>query len=426
MGQIISTEQLLKGATALRGDTAPWAGALRESARETFTALGVPDRRKEAWKYSDLAQALSSTPGGGAVSRQPLALDGALIAAFRDGVFDATASTLPAGLIVPLSHVLADDASAFAPVLGRINTAEQKAHPIVGLNTALMEEGFVLHVPAGETLDAPLHVRFDWSAEAGDRHVRLLVDLGEGAQATILETHDGAPAFSTVVTEVRLADAASLTHVRIDRLGAGARLSAVTLGEVGAAAQYKAFNLSEGGHFCRNEALFALVGEGANVEIDGAFLVTGDSHCDNTTVITHAVPDTTSRQAFRGVLSGRSRSAYQGCVKVAEDAQKTDAYQMSRALLLSREARIATKPELEIYADDVKCSHGATAGEMDGDALFFLRSRGIVEEEARAMLVEAFLQEAVETIERADLAAVAATAIRDWLAVHRSEVSHAG
>ncbi|MDJ0933241.1 SufD family Fe-S cluster assembly protein [Breoghania sp.] len=279
--------------------------------------------------------------------------------------------------------------------IGRINADEQKAHPIVGLNTALTEEGFVLHVPKGETLAAPLHVRFEWSAEAGDRHVRL-------------------------------ADEASLTHVRIDRLGASGRLSAVTLGEVGAAAQYKAFNLSEGDHFCRNEALFALIGEGANVEIDGAFPVTRDNHCDNTAVIIHAVPNTTSRQAFRGVLSGRSKSAYQGCVKVAEDAQKTDAYQMSRALLLSREARIATKPELEIYADDVKCSHGATAGEMDGDALFFLRSRGIREEEARAMLVEVFLQEAVETIERDDLAAMAAAAIRDGLSVHQSEVSHAG
>ena len=425
MGEMATTDRLLSGASALRGDAAPWAGSLRDGGRERFTRLGVPDRRKEAWKYSDLARALAHKAGAAPFPRAPLVLEDAFVAVFRDGVLDVAGSILPPGL-TPLGAVLADPGSPFAGVLGSVNAAEQAAHPIVGLNTALMEEGFVLSLAAGEKLSAPLHVRFTWTGAASDRHVRLLVDLGEGAQATVLETHDGAPGFSTVVNEVRLAPDARLTHVRIDRLSAGARQSAVTLGEVAGGAEYRAFCLSEGAAFCRHEALVALTGESANVEIDGAFLVSGDNHCDNTTVISHLSPNTTSRQAFRGVLSGRSHSAYQGCVKVAEDAQKTDAYQMSRALLLSREARIATKPELEIFADDVKCSHGATAGEMDADALFFLRSRGIIEEEARAMLVEAFLEEALDTIAAPTLRDVAASAVRDWLANHTAEVSHGG
>lgn len=430
MGEIVSIDRLLKTATALHKDAAPWAGLLREQGREKFTELGIPNRWQESWKYSDLAQALAKTPKGTAVCRAPLGLDGSYVAAFENGVFDTSQSTLPDDCLVPLATVLADSASPFAETIGQINNAEQKNHPILGLNAAQMEQGFVLRIPKGKTLSRPLHIRFNWpTAEATDldgHHIRLLLVLEEGAEATIMETHNGAPGFATVVTELRLAPSAKLTHIRIEQLGGPARQSAVTLGELAETAQYKGFYLSEGGYFCRHEALFELIGEDANVEIDGAFLVTDSSHCDNTTVITHAAPHTTSRQAFRGVLSGVSKSSYQGCVKVRPDAQQTNAYQMSRALLLSRDARIATKPELEIFADDVKCSHGATAGELDADALFFLRARGIPEEEARAMLVEAFLQEALDTIGQPGLREVASGAIKDWLAVHATEVSHAG
>ncbi|MBD8893314.1 Fe-S cluster assembly protein SufD [Roseibium litorale] len=430
MGEIISIDHLLRAATALQTDTAPWAGTLREQGREKFAALGIPNRWQESWKYSDLSQALAGVPAGTAVSRTLPCLDGAYVAFFENGVLDISRSALPDDYLVPLTDVLADSGSPFAGTIGRINGTEQKNHPILGLNTARMEQGFVLRVPKGETLSPPLHVRVNWTMDGAEsldgRHIRLLVELEEGAEATILETHGGTPGFATVVTELRLAQSAKLTHIRIDQLGGDARQSAVTLGELAGTAQYKGFYLSEGAYFCRHEALFELNGEDANVEIDGAFLVTGNSHCDNTTIITHAAPHTTSRQAFRGVLSGASKSAYQGCVKVRPDAQKTSAYQMSRALLLSKDARIATKPELEIFADDVKCSHGATAGELDGEALFFLRARGIPEEEARAMLVEAFLQEALDTIERPDLREVASGAVRDWLAVHATEVIHAG
>lgn len=429
MGEQFSTEELLKSATSLQGTSAPWVGALRNQGSETFKTVGLPHRRLESWKYSDLSQALSKPSGTSVVPREPISLEDAYLAVFEDGILDLNQSSLPERSLLSLKDVLADTSSPFAATFGTINAKEQKDHPILSLNTAGMEEGLVLHLNEGEKLDRCLHLRFNWSAETANQtqghHIRLLVDLEKDAEATILETHSGTPGFATVVSEFRLAASARLTHVRIDRLGSTARQSAVTLGELAEAANYKGFYLSEGSHFCRHEALFELIGETANVDIDGAFLVSGSGHCDNTTIITHAAPDTTSRQAFRGVLSGVSKSAYQGCVKVQPIAQKTNAYQMSRALLLSPDARIATKPELEIFADDVKCSHGATAGELDMDALFFLRTRGIVEEEARKILVEAFLQEALETIDQPALADAAAAAIRDWLSLHATEVAHA-
>ena len=427
MGKVISLDRFLETAIARRGDAAPWADALRDRGRADFAALGFPNRRVEAWKYSDLAQALRETPAETGVARSPLLLPGAFIAALENGVLDAANSSFPKSWLTPLRPVLADGASPFAGHIGRINA--QKDHAIVSLNAARMEEGFVLCVPKGEALQSPLHIRYNWRSEEArapdGRHLRILIVLEEGATATVLESHDGSPGLATIVTELRLAANAQLTHIRVEQLGAASRQSAATLGEFGASSRYRGFYLSKGGHFCRHEALFELAGEGADVQIDGAFLVAEARHCDNTTVITHAAPHTASRQAFRGVLAGEARGAYQGCVKVQPQAQKTDARQMSRALLLSRKAAIATKPELEIFADDVKCSHGATAGEIDAAALFFLRARGIPEAEARALLIEAFLGEALATIESDSLRELAASAVEDWLRAHAGEVSHA-
>jgi Fe-S cluster assembly protein SufD len=198
----------------------------------------------------------------------------------------------------------------------------------------------------------------------------------------------------------------------------------VTSAAIAAGAQYQGFYLSEGAHFARHEALLELAGEAAEAAIDGAYLVSDTRHCDNTTVIVHAARQTVSRQAFRGVLSGKARGVYQGCVKVRREAQQTDAKQMSRTLLLSRKAEMVTKPELEIFADDVQCSHGATTGELDEAALFFLRARGIPEAEARAMLIEAFLGEALATIGSEALRASATAVVQDWLSAHAGDVRH--
>ncbi|MBC7103276.1 MAG: Fe-S cluster assembly protein SufD [Parvibaculum sp.] len=422
MGDAISTGSLLETATGRNTGAADWAEALRDRSRAEFAALGLPNRRLEAWRYSDLARALSETVRETGSLPTCHDMPGAYSAIFENGILDETQSSFREAGALPLRQILADPASPFVGHIGGVNP--QDDHPLLSLNTALMEEGIVLRVPAGTTLEQPLHLRFDWQADTiGGRHLRVLILLEEGAKATLVETHGGSPSFATIVTEVRLAKNSELTHVRLERLGSSGRQSAMTLGEIGASARYRAFYLSEGGHFSRHEALLKLAGEEAQADIEGASLATGTRHCDNTTIITHAVPHTTSQQSFRGVLSGRARGAYQGCIRVAPDAQGTDARQMSRALLLSHRAEAATKPELEIFADDVKCAHGATIGELDADALFFLRARGIPEAEALSILIEAFFSESLAMIENDHLRGLATDAVQDWLSSHASEVS---
>lgn len=417
MTGIFSDDQLREMMAARASGTVPWLAQLREAACRGFR--GLPTRRVEAWKYSDLARALGDETAPGGDGHAPLVLTGVEAAAFENGILQ----NLPADA-AGLRAVLTDPMSPFGAWIGRINP--QTDHALIQINTALMEDGLVLHLPRGRQRDAPLHLRFSWPDGVQDdgRHLRVLLVLEEDARLSLLETHDGEPSFASIVTEMKLERGAQLTHVRLERLGAGARQAAVTLAEIGQNASYRAFYLSEGGHFARHEALLRLAGERAEAALDGAYLVAEARHCDNTTVLTHAVPRTMSRQAFRGVLSGRARGVYQGAVSVKPDAQGTDARQLSRALLLSRRAEIATKPELEILAGDVKCSHGATAGELDHNALFFMRSRGIPEEEARALLVGAFLEEGLGTIADEAQRALAAAAVEEWLGRHAGEVSH--
>jgi Fe-S cluster assembly protein SufD len=426
MSEITSLNRLLERMAGRGGDTVPWLGVMREEARTIFAGSGLPTRRSESWKYSDLSRALARASESSSPARPAPVVPGAHLALFENGVLIEAKSTLAEIGAVPLRQVLADPATPFANKIGRVNL--QKNHALLNLNTALMEDGVVLHVPAHTTLTAPLYLRYDWEGEEArapeGRHLRVLILLDEGAEATLVEAHTGTPGFSTIVSEVRLAAGARLTHVRFDRLGTASRQSAITLGELESAASYNGFYLSEGGWFSRHEALLELKEKDAQAQIDGIYLVADGRHCDNTTVITHAGEDTASRQSFRGVLAGNSRGVYQGCVRVRPDAQRTDARQMSRTVLLSRQAEIAIKPELEILADNVKCSHGATTGELDSAALFFLRARGIPEAEARALLIEAFLSEVLEAIESEPLRDCAAAAVSDWLAVHAGEISH--
>jgi Fe-S cluster assembly protein SufD len=427
MSEVTSLNRLLEAMAGRAEETVPWLGALQEEARTVFAGSGLPTRRFESWRYSDLARALSRPPKDTSEPRPAPVPPGAHTALFENGVLNEAKSAFANNLAIPMRKVLADPATPYANLIGHVHP--QNNHALLNLNTALMEDGLVLHIPAHTTLTAPFHVLYEWIGEEArapeGRHLRMLVLLGEGAKATLVESHLGTPGFATIVTEIRLGGGASLSHLRLDGLGAAATQSAITLGELGEAASYNGFYLSEGGWFSRHEALLELAGEHATAELSGIYLVADGRHCDNTTVLTHAGPNTASSQAFRGVLSGDSRGVYQGCVRVQPEAQGTDARQMSRAVLLSRQAEIAIKPELEILADNVKCSHGATSGELDNAALFFLRARGIPEAEARSLLVEAFLSEIIETIETGPIRESAAAAVSDWLAVHASEISHA-
>jgi Fe-S cluster assembly protein SufD len=425
MSDVVSLTSLLAGATKLNSDN-PGLGALRDQARAEFVAHGLPTRRLETWRYSDLSQALNETPRTADALHDPLEIPNAANARFKNGLVDVDSAFHEIGGL-SLMPVLAGASPGLAAQIGTVNPLPD--HPVVTLNTAVMSDGLVLKI--GKGIATPLYANFIWTSEDGVRvpeggHLRLFIEIEKGAEFTLIETHEGNPSFATIVSEFRLGEGAKLTHMRIDRLGQAARQSAVTLAEIGAAASYRAFYFSEGGHFARHEAQIRLVGEEAQANIDGAYLVADKRHCDNTTVMAHDAPNTSSRQSFRGVLSGHSRGVFQGCVKVAQAAQRTDAYQMSRALLLSRAAEIATKPELEIFADDVKCSHGATAGELDPAALFFLRARGIPEAAARALLVRAFLFEAFDAIDDTDLRERVSGCTDAWLERHAKDITHVG
>lgn len=426
MGDLISLGNLAEAIAVERSGDAAWLRAFREKGRTDFIARGLPNRRVESWRFSDLARALGETVHEADAPGPSPTVPGAYLAVFENGILNEARSTLAAAGAISLRRALAHAASPFIGEIGQVNP--QPGHAILSLNAALMEEGLVLRVPRGTALDAALHLQFEWRGDAARApegyHLRIVFVLEEGASAAILETHRGSPGFATIVSELRLARNATLTHLRLEQLGATARQTAATLAELGASATYRGFYLSEGGHFARHEALLKLAGEGAAAQLDGIALCAASRHCDNTTVVAHAAPQTESRQSFRSVLSGRARGVYQGCVKVQPDAQQTNARQMSRALLLSRKAEIATKPELEIFADDVKCSHGATAGELDPAALFFLRARGIPEPEARAVLVEAFLGEALAVIPDEGLRGITSSAVRDWLSHHTGEIGH--
>jgi len=427
MGETVSFGSLLPAVAKKSADIMPRFATLRSRSRASFLARGLPTRRMEAWKYSDLSQALNEPARLPGPARAPLNVAGALLVSFENGALHIPTSDLGSIGTFPLRQALTGVVPCPAELIGTINP--QRDHPILNLNTALMKDGLLLTVPRGAV--GPLHLRFDWPAESQARlsaggHLRILIEIEGGAEFTLIESHGGAPSFATIVSEFKLGQGAQLNHLRVERLSQAARQSALTLAEIGAAARYRGFYFSEGSHFARHEALLKITGEDGQAILDGAYLVGDNCHYDNTTVITHAAPNTSSRQSFRAVLAGRSRGVFQGCVQVTPQAQRTDAYQMSRALLLSHEAEIATKPELEIFADDVKCSHGATAGELDAAALFFLRSRGIPEAEARTLLIKAFLFESLDSIEDKALREIAARVTDEWLTCHAGDIAYVG
>jgi len=381
----------------LPGGRTPWVAKLRADAAETFRTLGLPGRRVEAWRYTDLgpmaqlgftealtfAEEGASLPPARAVHR----------AVFVDGRFAAGLSQLPPGATA-LSQNLND-------AEGRLGALAQEL-PIVALNTMLFEDGLVLDIPAGvdagemELLSIATHTE-----RAIAFHPRHLIRLGAGAKLTLIDTSMG-PAGATYlhnpVYEIAVAEGATFSHIRIQREGrSGFQLSTV-LAAVQAGGTYDNFTMNTGGRLVRNEIHVALQGPKAACHMNGAQLVAAGQHADTTTFLDHAAPDCASRQTYKTVLAGRSRGVFQGKILVRQAAQRTDGYQMNQALLLSDEAEINAKPQLEIYADDVKCSHGATVGALDEAQLFYLRARGIPAARARAMLIEAFLTEAIEGV----------------------------
>jgi Fe-S cluster assembly protein SufD len=397
----------------LPGGRTPWVAALRAEAAEHFAAAGLPSRKLEAWRYTDLgAIAQAGFSEALTLVREEPALPpmrAPYRAVFVDGRFAAGLSVLPEWCRALAVHL--NEAE------GWLGALAQKL-PVVSLNTMLFEDGLLLDLPAGveggalELLSLATHAERPIAF-----HPRHLIRIGEGASLTLIETSlgpNGASYLHNPVFEITVAEGATLSHIRIQREGrAGFQLSTV-LAAVQAGGTYDNFTLNAGAKLVRNEIHTALLGPKAACHMNGAQLAGEGQHADTTTYLDHAAPDCASRQTYKTVLAGKSRGVFQGKILVRQVAQRTDGYQMNQALLLSEDAEIDAKPQLEIYADDVKCSHGATVGALDEAQLFYLRARGIPAEQARAMLVQAFLVEAIEGVTHPLAQAALAEATDGW------------
>jgi Fe-S cluster assembly protein SufD len=279
--------------------------------------------------------------------------------------------------------------------------ARPEQERMVALNTMLAEDGAVIEVGPGIDAGTLLLVSVGEAVHGTPIafHPRHTIRLGEGARLTMIDMATGTGAYlHNPVTEIRVEARASLTHVRLQDESTSAFHMATIYAHVAAGAIYDSFTLATGSRLSRTEIHARLTGSDGHLAINAAQVLRGVQHGDFTTVVSHDAPNCASRQTVKNVLADCARGVFQGKIEVARAAQKTDGYQMNQALLLSRQAEIDCKPQLEIYADDVKCSHGATVGELDPDQLFYLVSRGIPQQEARALLIQAFLAEALDFV----------------------------
>jgi len=348
----------------------PWLEERRAAAVQAFHAKGVPHRRVEDWKYSDLKTALD---GVNDLGSDTIAL---------------TVGALPAGV----GHFdLADLANAPDWVQAHLGKAAQ-AGAMAAAALALGHKGFAIRVPKNRHVTAPLNV-----AVSGAGHARALIVLEEGASLTLIESRDSGAGFSNVAIEAVVGAGAQLTHIRT----AAAAPDAIQVEDVAVRvardASYRAHLFNGGASLSRLNLRLTLKEPGGSAHLSGVSVL-GGLHADVTTEVYHASGHTRSEQLFKKVVGGKGRAVYQGRITVAQGADKSDSRQTAKALLMGARAEADLKPELEIFADDVKCAHGAAVGDLDAGALFYLRARGIPETEARNMLVRAFLEEAVDEI----------------------------
>ena len=385
--------------------------ARRDAAAAAFKRAGLPTVRDEAWRYTSLRGLASVsfeeplTAVGTAPDLAPT-LDAPRLV-LVDGRYQPALSTPPDCITL---ETFADN-----PAFGRAPDAKL---PMVALNTMMADDGIRLHVAAG--VDAGTIVLLSIGLDNHRPvafHPRHRIELEPGARLTIVEVARGDGTYlHNAVQEIVVGHGATLAHVRLQEESPQAFHVQTGFAEIAEGGTYDAFVLTLGSRLARTEIHARLMGPNAAVHLNGAQLLGGDQHGDITTVVAHDAPNCASRQTIKNVLSDRSRGVFQGRIEVARAAQKTDGYQMNQALLLSPNAEIDCKPQLEIYADDVKCSHGATVGELDADQLFFLRSRGIPLEQARSILVRAFLAEALDPIAHEDARAMLEAAVEAWWA----------
>ncbi len=388
----------------------PGDASLREAAAGVLRARGLPGPREEAWRYTrlrPLSEADYAMPVPGREVSLPAsvaALDAPRLV-FVDGTYRADLS------VPPSKAVLRTGVPGMGPL------ARPESERLVALNTMLAADGAELSVAAG--VDAGTVVLVSLGGEGVAFHPRHAVHLARGAKLTLIEICAGEGRYlHNPVTSITVEAGAILTHLRLQDEGIEAIHLSTIYADVAEGGTYDSFALTIGARLARMEVHARLGGTAAMAHLNAAQLLGGVQHADFTTVVTHDAPATQSRQTVKNVLTGRSNGVFQGKIEVSRIAQKTDGYQMNQALLLSPDAEINCKPQLEIYADDVKCSHGATVGALDADQYFYLRSRGVPAAEARAILVRAFLAEALDPIAHEAGRALLENAVAGWWERH--------
>ena len=403
--------------------TAPSPGAiadLRRRAFERFSALGMPTTRLERWRFTNVAPIAGTafTLAGPAdkaaakVDAAPHALSGVgARLTFINGRYVAPASDLarlPAGVEVgSLADVLASESGVLRAAVNShlASAAGIDDEPFTALNTALLHDGAVVHVQANTVVEEPIQLLFVTSPPEGGApvmtHPRVLIVAGENSQVRLVESYGGggeSPYLTNAVTEVVAGAAAVVDHYKLVRESlSGYHIAAMHV-RLARAANFSSHAVTLGGAIVRNDAQATLDGEGVECTLNGLYVANGRRLIDNHTTIRHAKPHCSSHELYKGIIDDQARAVFNGKIIVAIDAQKTDAKQTNKALLLSEDAQINTKPELEIFADDVKCTHGATVGQLDDDALFYLRARGLGLEQARSVLIHAFASDLLNRI----------------------------
>ncbi len=417
---------------ATAGNGQGWLQPVRRAAIARFTELGFPTTRDEDWRYTNvapLAQIAFQLTSDSRVELSPRAIEqfmlpglGGIQLVFVNGRYAPSLSSpgSPGGglTVRSLAQAIREDRDVLEQHLARYAGYHQDAFS--ALNTAFMEDGAFVHVARGRVVEKPICLLYVSTATADPiaTHPRNLIVMDEDSQAVILEDYvalDADVYFSNVVTEVVIGQNSVLTHYMIERESHQAFSVSTLRLEQGRSSNVTSHTVLLGGALVRNNVHPVLAGEGSECLINGLFMATGSQHMDNFMLVEHASPHCDSRQFYHGILDGRSHGVFSGRIIVHKDAQKTDAKQTNKNLLLSQEAQIDSKPQLEIYADDVKCTHGATIGQIDQDAIFYLRSRGIAEDAARALLLFGFAGECLERMKAEPIRRYLETLVAQWL-----------
>jgi Fe-S cluster assembly protein SufD len=392
---------------------ARWLEDLRSRGAAKFAALGIPTVRDEEWRFTNVSalNSIDFAPAGpisGAAERLNgfAYTDAPLRLVIVNGRFDTTLSrtkSLPAGVQAgSLAAAITDHADVVQRYFGQL--ADFTNRSFAALNTAFVQDGAFVHIPDGVVLDTPIHIVFVSGADAATvmAHPRTLIVAGANSQARVIESYIGAAGetyLNNAVSEIFVGENASVDHYKVQEESIDAFHVASLHAHTSRSSRFSSHSFTLGGKIVRNDALVILDGEGGDCTLNGLYLADRERLVDNHTTIDHAKPHCGSHEVYKGILGGVSRAIFNGKIIVRQDAQKTDAKQTNRALLLTDGATINTKPQLEIFADDVKCTHGAAIGQLDDDAIFYLRSRGMTYAEARDMLIHAFAGQVLEGVQ---------------------------